>query len=246
MNSPKIIYHVDAFTSEPFKGNPAGVCIISEEVSSEWMQKIATEMNVSETAFIIPDTPVTRIRFFSPVDEVDLCGHATLAAAHVMYKNGLADKDKEIIFSSKAGELKATLIKKWITLDFPSYSIKQIPIPKGISRIIGIQPIEMYSSNYGWTLALLQIENDVRTLNPDFNEMKKTGFGHLIVTAPASETNFDYCVRCFAPSLGIDEDPVTGSAQCALVPYWHMKTNKNDFISHQLSKRTIFKGELFV
>jgi len=123
----------------------------------------------------------------------------------------------------------------------------------------------MYSSSYGWALALLLNEHDVRTLKPDFCEMKKTEFGHLIVTAPASETNFDYCVRCFAPSLGIDEDPVTGSAQCALVPFWHMKTNKNDFISHQVSKRsgilkvnlngdrveisgqakTIFKAELF-
>jgi PhzF family phenazine biosynthesis protein len=266
MTIPKIIYHVNAFTPEPYKGNPAGVCIVNEETSSDWMQDIAAEMNLSETAFIIPGKKTTKIRFFSPVAEVDLCGHGTLSAAHIMYKNGLIAKEKEITFSSKAGELKARLTKKWITLDFPSFPLKQILVPGGIEKIIGIEPVEMYKSSYGWTLALLQIEHDVRTLKPDFCEMKKTEFGHLIVTAPASDTNFDYCVRCFAPSLGVDEDHVTGSAQCALVPFWHMKTNKNDFISHQLSKRkgvlkvalkgdrveisgqakTIFKAELFV
>ncbi len=266
MTKHKIIYHVNAFTSEPFKGNPAGVCIVNEDTPSDWMQNIAAEMNLSETAFIIPGSTATTIRFFSPVAEVDLCGHGTLSAAHIMYKNGLIDKDKEIIFSSKAGELKARLSNRWITLDFPSFPIERIPVPAGIEKVIGIEPIEMYSSSHGWTLALLQIEHDVRSLNPDFCEMKKTEFGHLIVTAPASETNFDYCVRCFAPSLGIDEDPVTGSAQCALVPFWHMKTNRYDFISYQVSKRqgvlkvalkdnrveisgrakTIFKAELFV
>ncbi len=266
MTIPKIIYQVDAFTAEPFKGNPAGVCIVDEKTPAEWMQNIATEMNLSETAFIIPDKNVTAIRFFSPADEVILCGHATLSAAYIMYKNKLADKDQEIVFSSKAGELKARLSKKWITLDFPTYPLKQIPVPRGIEKIIGIKPLEMYSSSYGWTLALVQNEHDVKMLNPDFCEMKKTEFGHLIVTAPGSETNFDYCVRCFAPSLGIDEDPVTGSAQCALVPFWHMKTGKHDFISHQVSGRggvlkvslketrveisgrakTIFQAELFV
>jgi PhzF family phenazine biosynthesis protein len=184
-----------------------------------------------------------------------------------MFKNGLADKDNEIIFSSQAGELRAKLSsKKWITMNFPTFPIKQIPVPRGIEKIIGIEPVELYRSSHGWTLALLENEHDVKSLKPHFRDMKKTTFGHLIVTAPASETNFDFCVRCFAPALGIDEDPVTGSAQCALVPFWHMKTNKKDFISHQVSKRsgvlkvalkddrveisgqakTIFKAELFV
>ncbi len=266
MTIPNIIYHVDAFTAEPFKGNPAGVCILNEETTSEWMQQIATEMNLSETSFILSGKTVTGIRFFSPVAEVSLCGHATLATAHIMFTNGLVDKDKEIVFSCRAGELKARLSKKWITMTFPAFPIKQIPVPPGIEKIIGIKPLEMYRSSYGWILALLQNEHDVRTLKPNFDDMKKSDFGHLIVTAPASETNFDYSVRCFAPSIGIDEDPVTGSAQCALVPFWHMKTNKKDFISHQASKRTgvlkvaltddgveisgqaktIFKAELFV
>ncbi len=238
MAEKKKIYQVDAFTSEPFRGNPAGVCIISEETTPEWMQNIANEMNLSETAFIIPGKPVNSIRFFTPVAEVPLCGHATLSSAHIMFETGMAEKNEEIIFLSQAGELKARMSQKWITMDFPSFPLKQIPVPRGIENIIGIKPLEMYSSSYGWTLALLQIEHDVRTLNPDFFEMGKSEFGQLIVTAPSSETNFDFCVRCFVPILGIDEDPVTGSAHCALVPFWHMKTNRTDFISHQVSKRT--------
>ncbi len=232
------IYQVDAFTSEPFKGNPAGVCILGESTSSDWMQNIATEMNVSETAFIIPGTPVNQIRFFSPVEEVPLCGHATLAAAHVMFEKGYAPREEEVVFMSKAGELRARLSKRWITMDFPAFPISQIPVPNGIEKIIGAKPVEMYSSSYGWKLVLINVENELRTMKPDFNQMLRNDLGHLIVTAPSSETNFDFSLRCFVPSFGIYEDPVTGSANCILAPFWHMKTNRNDFIVQQVSKRT--------
>jgi len=232
------LYQVDAFTSEPFKGNPAGVCILSQSASTDWMQKIATEMNVSETAYISPGTPVTHIRYFSPTEEVPLCGHATLAAAHIMFEKGYVSREEEIVFSSKAGELRARLSKKWITMDFPAFPLKQIPVPHGIGKIIGVQPVEMYSSSYGWKLVLIDVENDLRTMEPDFYEMKKSDLGQLIITAPSSETNFDFSLRCFVPSLGIYEDPVTGSANCVLAPFWHMKTNRNDFIAQQVSKRT--------
>ena len=238
MAERKRIYQVDAFTSEPFKGNPAGICILGEDASTDWMQKIATEMNVSETAFIIPGTPVSQIRFFSPAEEVPLCGHATLAAAHVMFEKGYVPKEEEIVFSSKAGELRARSVKRWITMDFPAFPIRQIPVPRGVEKVIGVQPVEMYSSSYGWKLALINVENELRTMKPDFNAMMKSDLGHLIITAPSSETNFDFSLRCFVPSLGIYEDPVTGSANCILAPFWHMKTNRNDFIVQQVSKRT--------
>ena len=238
MSENKRIYQVDAFTSEPFKGNPAGVCILGESASTSWMQKVAAEMNVSETAFIIPGTPVNQIRFFSPVEEVPLCGHATLAAAHIMFEKGCINRDEEIVFSSKAGELRARLSKRWITMDFPAFPIKQIPVPQGVEKIIGVRPVEMYSSSYGWKLVLINVENELRTMKPDFNKMMKNDLGHLIVTAPSSETNFDFSLRCFVPSLGIYEDPVPGSANCILAPFWHMKTNRSDFIVQQVSNRT--------
>lgn len=238
MKIPKIIYQVDAFTTEPFKGNPASVCILKKKVSEEWMQNIATEMNLSETAFVIPGKTVSKIRFFTPETEVPLCGHATLSATHIMYECGIADRNKEIVFSSKAGNLTARISKKWITLNFPLYPLEGIKIPSGIDKIIGIKPVELYRAGYGWTLALLNNEKEVTNLRPNFPVMKNSEFGDLIVTAPSSDSSFDFCVRCFAPALGIDEDPVTGSAHCALVPFWHMKTGRNEFISHQVSKRT--------
>lgn len=123
-------------------------------------------------------------------------------------------------------------------MDFPAFPVRQIPVPQGVEKIIGVTPVEMYSSSYGWKLMLINTENDLRTMKPDFETMKKEDLGHLIVTAPSSETNFDFSLRCFVPSLGIHEDPVTGSANCILAPFWHMKTNRNDFIAQQVSKRT--------
>jgi PhzF family phenazine biosynthesis protein len=223
-------------------------------------------MNLSETAFVIPVKTVSKIKFFTPETEVPLCGHATLSAAHIMYECGIADQRKKIVFSSKAGNLTARISKKWIILNFPVYSLESINIPSGIDKIIGIKPVELYRAGFGWTLALLKNEQEVRSLKPNFPVMKNSEFGDLIVTAPSSDSGFDFCVRCFAPALGIDEDPVTGSAHCALVPFWHLKTGRNEFNSHQVSKRsgflkvslkddrteisgqakTIFKAELFV
>lgn len=266
MIAPKIIYQVDAFTPVPFKGNPAGVCILEKEKSAHWMQSIATEMNLSETAFIVKEKDKFRIRFFSPESEVPLCGHATLSSAHILYENNIVKKDEKITFLSKVGELTASISGNWITMNFPAYTFEQIKIPKDIDKILGASPVELYRTSHGWTLGLFLHEDEVRKLKPDFNLMKKSPFGDLIVTAPPNDTNFDFCVRCFAPALGIDEDPVTGSAQCVLVPFWHKKTGRYEFISNQISKRggilkvalkgdrvkisgqakTILKAELFV
>lgn len=265
MSISTIIYQVDAFTSEPFKGNPAGVCILDKEPSVEWMQNIAMEMNLSETAFVFHDNELLKIRFYTPEAEIHLCGHATLSASHILYEAGYVNDNEKIRFSSKAGELVISKSGDWITLNFPAYPIEKMNIPSDFKELTGITPNELYKSAYGWTLALLKSETELKNLKPVFSKMKNSEFGDLIVTAPSTDPEYDFCVRCFAPALGIDEDPVTGSAHCALVPFWHSKTGKDNFISHQISKRggilkvslkkdrveisgqakTIFKAELY-
>jgi PhzF family phenazine biosynthesis protein len=238
MKSKQIIYQVDAFTTEPFKGNPAGVCILDQEPSAVWMQNVAMEMNLSETAFVFPGKNCRMIRFFTPETEVPLCGHATLSASHILYEANLVNADEEISLLAKAGVLKVRKSGSWITMNFPSYPVNQVPVPNEFERVVGAKPLEFYKISNGWTLALISEEQIIRDMKPDFRAMKNSEFGDLMVTARSSDKNYDFCLRFFAPALGIDEDPVTGSAHCALVPFWHMKTGRNDFISHQVSKRT--------
>lgn len=266
MTTPRIIYQVDAFTAEPFKGNPAGVCILDKKMPDEWMQNVAAEMNLSETAFIVTGKKEFPIRFFTPESEIPLCGHATLSSAHVMFERGFVAKGDEIIFIPKAGRLITRNSVSWITMNFPAYPLKPMKIEDDISKFIGVRPRELYRTDHGWSFELLANETEVRQMKPDFKMMKNSLYGDLIVTTPSDDKKYDFCVRCFAPILGIDEDPVTGSAHCALVPFWNQKTGKDEFVSHQVSKRggvlkvalkgdrveisgqakTIIKGELFV
>jgi PhzF family phenazine biosynthesis protein len=266
MTTSRIIYQVDAFTSEPFKGNPAGVCIMKKEMPVTWMQNIAAELHVSETAFISGGTKEFNIRYFTPASEIPLCGHATLSSAHIMYETGIVGREKKIIFLSKAGKLVICTEGGWITMNFPAYQLEKIKIPDDIKKYIGIKPEELYRTGHGWSFAVLKNEKDVRNLKPDFRLMKNSVYGDLIVTAPSADKKFDFCVRCFAPALGIDEDPVTGSAHCSLVPFWNSRTGRKKFVSHQVSERggilkvalkgdrveisgqarTIIKGELCV
>jgi phenazine biosynthesis protein PhzF family len=237
MTKPKIIYQVDAFTSEPFKGNPAAVCILEKEMPESWMQNVAAEMNLSETAFIIPGKKESPIRFFTPASEVPLCGHATLSTGHIFFETGIASKNEELIFSSRAGRLIIRWSGDWIVMNFPAYPSVPLDIPSGIGSILGVVPSELYTTGHGWKLALLKDEKAVRSMKPDFGVLKESGYGDLIVTAPSDDKNFDFCVRCFAPALGINEDPVTGSAHCALTPFWKLKTGKDRMVSHQVSER---------
>lgn len=266
MKITNIIYQVDAFTTEPFKGNPAGVCILDYEPSITWMQNIAMEMNLSETAFVLPGEESRKIRFYSPEAEIPLCGHATLSASHILFEAMIVNKDDTIRFSSKAGELTIKKKGEWIVMNFPAYSLERIVISPEFESITGIKPQELYRSGHGWILALLGSEEELRNLSPQFSLMKNSEYGDLIVTAPSSDKSYDFSVRCFAPALGINEDPVTGSAHCALAPFWYGKTGKLEFMSHQVSVRegilkvslkgdrveisgqakTIFKAELFV
>ena len=234
----KTIFQVDAFADEPFKGNPAGVMLIDENFSSDQMQNIASEMNLSETAFIIPDKNSFNIRYFTPEKEVPLCGHATLASAHVIYEIGLSDPNTSIKFVAKGADLEIKKISDWIIMNFPEFPLSKIETPEGFHKAIGFKPIEVYSSLYNWILALAGSEKEIADARPDFEFMKSNGLGHLMITSGSDQKDVDFVVRCFAPILGINEDPVTGSAHCALTPFWSGKTGKTEMNSLQLSKRT--------
>jgi len=233
-----IVYQVDAFTNEPFKGNPAGVCVTDRELDTALMQNIALEMNLSETAFIRKIGESFEIRYFTPEIEVPLCGHATLGSSHILYTTGLVNENDKIVFQAKAGELIVKKTGDWIKMNFPQYFLNKIDIPATFEQITNIQPIEAYESERGWKLFLLNSEDDVANIKPNFELLKQNNLGHIMVTSMSIRTGVDYVHRCFVPNVGINEDPVTGSAQCALGPYWKMKTGKTNFVAHQLSKRT--------
>ena len=232
-----IIYHVDAFTSEPFTGNPAGVFITSGALTEEYMQLIAAELNLSETAFLTPQNGGYRIRYYTPENEIDLCGHATLSAAHMLYELGIVSPESDILFESKAGPLQVSQQDSLYILDFPVYSLEKIDVPDELVKASGLKPIELYRSDYEWYLALLEKESDVVAADPDFGALKRTGFGNLIITAASDHANIDFIVRCFVPGMGINEDPVTGSAHCALTPFWAARTGQDEFTSFQASRR---------
>ena len=266
MSDDNTIYQVDAFTGVPYKGNPAGVMFVEKNTKSSRMQDIAVEMNLSETAFIIPGKDCFNIRYFTPASEVPLCGHATLAAAHIIYSLGLRNPGENILFRAKGGDLSVKKEGGWISMDFPQYPLKKMNMRKNFKKIIGFQPKEMYSSSYNWVIALAGSDREIKEAAPDFERAKAQGLGHLMITAKSAVKGMDFSLRCFAPSLGVNEDPVTGSAHCALAPFWNMKTGKTRFNSIQLSKRggilktainndrveikgkavTVFKAELLV
>ncbi|MDA3892628.1 MAG: PhzF family phenazine biosynthesis protein [Salinivirgaceae bacterium] len=238
MTPNKTIFQVDAFTDVPFKGNPAGVMIVDETTDTEWMQNMAMEMNLSETAFISKNVDHFNIRYFTPTKEVPLCGHATLASAHILYELGIVDRQENILFKAGGGDLSIKMEEEWICMTFPRYPLKSIEIPTIFKNLLGFEPIEMYSSLYDWKIAVAASEKDIVEANPNLEGLISNSLGHLIITSESDLNDIDFAVRCFAPLSGINEDPVTGSAHCALTPLWHEKTGKTEFNSFQLSKRT--------
>ena len=230
------IFQVDAFTSEPFKGNPAAVCILEKNVSDEWLQGVATEMNLSETAFITAteERNKYKLRWFTPKVEVDLCGHATLATAHVLYQNNYVSSSETIFFETKSGILKTLKNENYIQLDFPETPVSDNELPKGIENIIGAKVMYSGKSIFDYFL-LLEDEAQLINLKPNFGELIKFGKRGIIVTAGSKK--YDFISRFFAPQSGIDEDPVTGSAHCALYPYWSKKLNKKELVAYQASER---------
>lgn len=233
----QLIYQVDSFTNKAFKGNPAGVMIVSPDFGDDAMQLIAQEMNLSETAFIIPTDKHLRIRYFTPTVEVPLCGHATLASAHILYKLGYVKMDESIHFVSQFGELIVNQDQGWISMNFPAYDLNEMEIPTDFERLVGFEPLKCWKSDDDWVIALAESEAKITSATPLFEQLMPNGLGHLMVTAKSEKPERDFVVRCFAPRSGINEDPVTGSAHCALTPLWHQLSGKTELISEQVSKR---------
>jgi PhzF family phenazine biosynthesis protein len=229
-------YQVDAFTDHLFGGNPAGVCPLNEWIPDKKMQQIAKENNLSETAFFVQENEIYHIRWFTPKVEVDLCGHATLASGHVIF-NHLNYSGNLINFESRSGRLLVRKDKNFITLDFPTASFTKVEPPEIISQALGKKSSEVYFSND--YLVLFDSEKDIIDLNPDFQLLSQLETRGVIVTAKGTEV--DFVSRFFAPAVGIDEDPVTGSAHTILTPYWANKLNKSELTAYQLSER---KGKL--
>lgn len=235
----KNVYQVDAFTTEAFKGNPAGVVLCDQTINTQLMQNIAAEMNVSETAFVSEGDDCFQIRFFTPISEVPLCGHASLAAAHILYETAIVSKSDFIRFKSPKYEIHVRYDANLLRLELPAYKISSTSVSKEFVEITGLHPDELYKSEHGWHLAYFKDKADIVRAHPHFNHMKHSDFGHLTITsAGEKKEGCDILVRCFAPAIGIDEDPVTGSAQCLLLPFWKMKTGKTEFMTYQASKRT--------
>jgi PhzF family phenazine biosynthesis protein len=230
------IFQVDAFTDRPFAGNPAAVCIMPEPRDDAWMQNVAREMNLSETAFLHKQEDGYSLRWFTPVVEVDLCGHATLASAHVLYENELLPLGEQVGFHTRSGLLTAVHTEHGIELDFPATPDKPSSTNPLLSEALGVNPEYIGESEFDY-LVEVDSEKTVRNLNPDFVLLKKVSTRGIMVTSSADSPDFDFVSRFFAPRAGIDEDPVTGSAHCCLGPYWSKRLGKDEFTAYQASER---------
>jgi predicted PhzF superfamily epimerase YddE/YHI9 len=231
-----IIHQVDAFTDEPFKGNPAGVCILDEPASEQWMQLVAMEMNLSETAFLVRREKGFDLRWFTPTVEVDLCGHATLAGAHVLYESGLVADKEPVVFHTRSGRLEAVRRGGSILLDFPATPPVPADPPVDLARALGARLLFLGKSPFDY---LVEVENEgiLVGLRPDLGLLKGLGVRGVIVTAGSDGPVYDFVSRFFAPGAGIDEDPVTGSAHCCLGPFWGARLNKTELLGYQASTR---------
>lgn len=235
------IYQVDAFTTQIFKGNPAAVCPLEKWFSDSTMQSIAMENNLAETAFFISSDKSEydyHIRWFTPTDEVDLCGHATLATAFIIFQK-LGFKKNIICFESLSGLLTVQLNGDILALNFPEWPLVRTSVDETLTKALGTAPLEVYKS-HDW-LVVLESQYDVEQLKPDFQALKTVDANGVIVTAPADADGVDFVSRAFFPKVGIEEDPVTGSAHCALMPYWSKRLGKTQLRAQQISARL---GEL--
>jgi len=229
------IWQVDAFATEPFRGNPAAVCILDEPRPEAWMQGVALEMNLSETAFLVPRNDGFQLRWFTPACEVRLCGHATLASAHVLWSEGMVEPSRPIAFHSlHSGVLPARRLGEQIELDFPARIPDEIAPPAGLAEALGLEPRFVARASRD-VLVLADSETVVRSLRPDFAALRKVDARGVIVTAPAAAS--DFVSRFFAPAVGVDEDPVTGSAHCCLCPFWADRLGKKSLVGFQASAR---------
>ncbi|MGC1305738.1 MAG: PhzF family phenazine biosynthesis protein [Phormidesmis sp.] len=232
------IVQVDAFTHKPFAGNPAAVCVMDAPLDEGLMQAIAAEMNLSETAFLHPIEGGYSLRWFTPATEVDLCGHATLASAHVLWSEGHLPANQPARFNTRSGWLRAKKDGDWIEMDFPAQPVRSAHVmPQLISALCCGGDIRAVAKNNIRYLIEVYSEKVLRGLQPNFDEIKKLPVQGIIVTAPADSEASDFVSRYFAPAVGINEDPVTGSAHTSLAPYWQEKLGKSEMLAQQVSAR---------
>jgi len=257
------LFQVDAFTDRPFTGNPAAVVIVEDNPDPDWMLRVAQEMNLSETAFVFPLGQHFGLRWFTPRTEVELCGHATLSAAHILWETGAVPVDHVITFNTLSGLLGAKREGDWITLDFPANQLTPEELPEGVIAAVGGRPVFSGVSGEKWLLDYSH-EAEILALTPDFSALCNIPGRGLIVTSRADQNGVDFVSRYFAPWIGVNEDPVTGSAHTILGPYWGDKLGKLEMTARQVSARggllrvrlaggrvfisgqavTVFKGEL--
>lgn len=238
--APVVCLQIDAFADRPYSGNPAAVCLLEDERDRRWMQAVAAEMNLSETAFVRPQGDGFDLRWFTPAVEVDLCGHATLAAAHALWSEGRAPADSPISFHTRSGILWAVRQRELVELDFPATG----PGPSGLTAgqiadlgdALGVEPEHVAESVFD-LLVVVGSENLVRGVTPDLPRLSELASRGVIVTSPSDDPRFDFVSRFFAPGVGVDEDPVTGSAHCCLGPYWSQRLGKTEMTAFQASSR---------
>ncbi len=230
------IVQVDAFTDRAFSGNPAAVCLLDAPREDGWMQNVAREMNLSETAFLIRRDDGFDLRWFTPEVEVDLCGHATLASAHVLWEEEILDKKEPARFHTRSGLLAATRKDGWIEMDFPAEPPKPAIATPALSRALGTTLVSIGKNRFDY-LVELESEEVLRNLHPDLALLKTIPARGVIVTSVSDSKDYDFVSRFFAPAVGIDEDPVTGSAHCCLGPYWQKRLKKDSFTAYQASAR---------
>ncbi|MEB3337983.1 MAG: PhzF family phenazine biosynthesis protein [Leptolyngbyaceae bacterium] len=231
------ITQVDAFTDQPFAGNPAAVCVLSTPHPDQWMQAVAREMNLSETAFLMRQADGFSLRWFTPTVEVDLCGHATLASAHVLWSEGHLPLDQPARFHTRSGILTAQRQDDWIELDFPADPPMETAIPIGLEEALGATAQYGGQAQLGYFVIEVESEALVRGLQPNFTELAAIPVKGAIVTSLSQSPDYDFVSRFFAPRFGINEDPVTGSAHCCLAPFWLSRLPKAELIGYQASDR---------
>ncbi|HSU15081.1 PhzF family phenazine biosynthesis protein [Longimicrobium sp.] len=233
---PQPIIQVDAFAERPFTGNPAAVCVMPAPRDEAWMQSVAMEMNLSETAFLHPEDGGYRLRWFTPAVEVALCGHATLASAHVLWETGALAAGDEARFQTQSGLLTCRRDGEWIWMDFPAKPEEASGPIAGLAEALGVAPVYVGRSHFD-VIVEVASEDEVRRLEPDIRALRGVQARGVIVTARGDGDGYDFVSRFFAPNAGVDEDPVTGSAHCVLAPYWARKLGRNELAGYQASRR---------
>jgi PhzF family phenazine biosynthesis protein len=234
------IFQVDAFTNHPFAGNPAGVTLLTQAAEEKWMQDVAREMNLSETAFLVRRPDGFDLRWFTPAAEVALCGHATLASAHILWETGVLAPGVQARFFTLSGLLTAEKKGNWIEMDFPAKLESPVAPPHGLAAALSVQPLYVGRNEFDYLVEIAG-EDTVRALQPDISQLGKLPVRGVIVTSRADlsqpDQGVDFVSRFFAPAVGVPEDPVTGSAHACLGPYWGKKLGKKEMLAHQVSAR---------